>query len=327
MSAFDKYKEQQRLRHKATRKNKRHIVNQMERTFELYKEESPTCILAQICEPNAFPILAKMPYEEIVVNDIVSNDDRQGDEKLVKTSKNSRLDVGGYFYMDNYFWLIQHKDHREMNTMKTFTARKCNQFINHRYNGVVYKVPVAIEYMTMYTDGLQSVKYGTVQDSKRTIWMGSNEVTKTINEGKRLIVTNYAFEVTLINNYEANGLGTGTEGIIKALAVQTPLSKSDDLEDKIAHNEAEPIQVHGEIFGDDELYIASIGLYSIDLDNADHWICNNMWVDIITDDGGQCEITIPRKNCYESFGDYLDLSVCDSEGEVLATKTIRIRGV
>lgn len=340
MKSFDKYSRHKELLSKATKKNKQNTIKKMTRTFELYKNEIPTCVEVPVSPPFVFPVLGEMAFEEIVVNDIVINDSRSGDEKLVKTNSDSTLDVGGYFYMDNYFWLIKHKDSREMDTMKTFTARRCNQYINHKHNGLIYKIPVSIEYMVMTSDGIQYVKYGSTLDSQRIIWMGSNDITDKLTNGTKLVIANCVFEITQINNYELNGLGTGTKGVIKVSATQRPATSSDDLDNGVADNDvATNIIDENTITGEKVLYTNMEGTYtSTETVRGQYcWVCDNDDVEFIENDEDHCVIYIPRDKCDKNIGATISLSKCTYDGsictyvedeyEVECTVTIEIRGV
>ena len=136
------------------------------------------------------------------------------------------------------------------------------------YLGKHYRIPVSIENLTMYSDGLADGVNITTEDAKRQIWYGNNPVTRRLKVGTRVMLThNTVFRITHINDFEFVGEKTGSDGIIKALVLQTGVLKEDDLKNNIAYNEEEYIEIDNpqgnEIVGSDIIHIGSYQDYRI----------------------------------------------------------------
>lgn len=240
---------------------KEYTRNEVERNFLQYLQESPTCNEVPMTDPEEVTITEKTKKVLCSINDITNNDSKAYDEKRVLVPKDTNVDIGCYFFFDNCYWIITFKDHKSLNTYKKFTARRCNQVLNYRYQGVTYKIPVNIENLTMYSDGLGDLKYTSQQDAKRMFVFGSNPITRTFETNTRFMITGKnVFRVTHLNDFEYNGAYTGAEGLIKALVLQTTLEDTDDLENNIAWNpNSEPIDPTDsiEILGDKKVMIGS----------------------------------------------------------------------
>ncbi len=102
---------------------------------------------------------------------------------------------------------------------------------------------------------------------KRQVWYGNNPITRLLKVGTRVMLThNTVFRITHINDFEFVGNETGSDGIIKALVLQTGVLKQDDLENNIAYNDNSEIAQEDEnleIIGSDRIYVGSYKDYNI----------------------------------------------------------------
>lgn len=246
---------------------KEYTLNEIERNFLTYLKENPTCQELPMTDPDEVLITEKTKKVLCALQDLTNNDKRALDEKQLLVPKDTNVDVGCYFFFDNCYWIIIFKEHKSMNTYKKFIARRCNQVVNYKYKGVVYPIPVSIENLTMYSDGLADLKYTSQQDSKRMITFGSNPVTRSVVANTRVMLTGKTvFRVTHINDFEYNGAYTGAEGIIKTLVLQTTIRDEDDLVNNVAWNENsegnEEKPVEKKIIGDSKVMIGSKKTYT-----------------------------------------------------------------
>ena len=274
MGYIKKYKKRVGLGAKSA---KEFTLNEIERNFMAYLNENPTCQELPMTDPEEVLITDKTKKVLCAIHDLTNNDKKALDEKQILVPKDTNIDVGCYFFFDNCYWIIIFKEHKSMNTYKKFIARRCNQILNYKYRGVVYPIPISIENLTMYSDGLADLKYTSQQDSKRMITFGSNPVTRSIIANTRIMLTGKTvFRVTHINDFEYNGAYTGAEGIIKTLVLQTTIRDEDDLVNNIAWNEnsealAETPTVK-KIVGDNKVMVGSKKTYvSQDLDFSTSW--------------------------------------------------------
>lgn len=217
---------------------KEFTTREIERNFEEYLMSTPTGHEIKITDPDEILITDKTKTVLCAIHDLTNNDKRALDEKQILVLKDCNIDVGCYLFWDNCYWIIVFKEHRTIDSHKKFIIKRCNQIVNYKYNGVVYPIPVSIENLTMYSDGLADLKFTSQQDSKRMITFGSNPITRTVVANTRVMLTGKTvFRVTHINDFEYNGAYTGAEGIIKTLVLQTTLIDEDDLVNNTAWNE------------------------------------------------------------------------------------------
>ena len=304
---------------------------QKRNTYNKYLKKSPKEVEIKFTHPNESPILKKMHEELVIINDVLANDKRSFDEKLVKARYDTKIDVGCYFFLDNSWWVIVFKDRKEMDTKKSFIAKLCNQFVRYEYNGVIYDLPVLMEDDTN-SDGLQQVKYATTVDTRRTITYGANEITKTIGVGQRFMIKGKdVYKVTNISDFEYNGMFTGSDGMITASMSEVLLEKGDDKENNLADNgdvsQSPKVDKSG-MLGDDFIYIGAKNKYEFTIKGID----NIEWkVECIDDfvslesDNKTC--TIKCKLDMKYIGEEVKLYIVDKDTNNEYIKMIKVRGL
>ena len=321
MSYWDNY--QSRVLKGATTSKDR-ITNDLERTFEKYLNQSPTCIEVPITIPNQFPDLSELNKELVSINDVSNNDKKSLDEKKLLTRKSLNIDLGCYLYYDDSWWLVVFKESKAINSYKKYIIKRCNQIIKYKYNDKIYDVPVSLLNMTLYADGLQSKVYTTLQDAKRDIWYGSNEITNNIDIKTRLMLTRQSvFEVSHINDFEYPGL-------IKVLVNQVELFDTDDTENNVAwnpNNKNSGIEAIGSIQGNKFIYQGGKNTYKIEGSNTIVWSLKepNEYMKLFNNLDGTC--TIQASPLSQSVGTKVKLIAKDKSSEVVVDSlTITIRG-
>lgn len=276
---------------------KEFTLNEVERNFIAYLHENPTCREIPMTDPDEVLITKDTKKVLCAIHDLTNNDKRALDEKQVLVPKDTNVDVGCFFFWDNCYWVIVFKEHKSLSTYKKFIAKRCNQIVKYKYRGVIYPIPVSIENLTMYSDGLADLKYTSQQDSKRMITFGSNPITRTIIANTRFMLTGKTvFRVTHINDFEFNGRYTGAQGIIKTLVLQTTLRDEDDLKNNVAWNKDSELIVDShpvkKIRGDKRIMVGSKKNYVAEgLDFSTSWR-----IDYPTQDKGYASIKINEKN-------------------------------
>ena len=304
---------------------------QMRNTFDKYLQQSPTGVTVKFTYPNEFPIIEDMHDELVIINDILANDKRSFDEKLVKARYDTKLDVGCYFFLDDSWWLIVFKDRKEMDTKKSFVAKLCNQFIRYEYKGIVYDLPVLMEDDTN-SDGLQQVKYATTVDTRRAITYGANYITKTISVGQRFMIKNKdVYKVTNISDFEYNGIFTGSDGIITASMSEVLLEENDDKENNLANNDnknyIEEVDESG-IYGDNFIYIGAKNKYECaieELTNIEWEVECTEGLIILQSDDRSC--TLKCKLDINFIGEEVKLYIVDKDTNTKYMKKIKVRGL
>ena len=272
-----------------------------------------------------------MHDELVIINDILANDKRSFDEKLVKARYDTKLDVGCYFFLDDSWWVIVFKDRKEMDTKKSFVAKLCNQFIRYEYKGIVYDLPVLMEDDTN-SDGLQQVKYATTVDTRRAITYGANYITKTISVGQRFMIKNKdVYKVTNISDFEYNGIFTGSDGIITASMSEVLLEENDDKENNLANNDdknyIKEVDESG-IYGDNFIYIGAKNKYECainKLTNIEWEVECTEGLIILQSDDRSC--TLKCKLDINFIGEEVKLYIVDKDTNTKYMKKIKVRGL
>lgn len=317
---------------RGARSQKEFTIKEIERNFMQYLEDSPTAVSVPMTSPEEIGITKKTKRVLCAINDLTVNDKKAYDEKKVLVPNSVNVDVGCYFFWDNCYWIIIFKEHKTLNTYKKFIARRCNQIFKYKVNGVVYDIPVNVENLTMYSDGLADQKYTSQQDSKRMITFGSNPVTRTIKAGTRIMLTGKTvFRITHLNDFEYNGAYTGAEGIIKVLVLQTTLIEEDDLENNIAWNKIGDNVLTPPPFticGDKKIMIGSKKTYVVNNMSENHkWVVidnNNVAEYLVNEDNS---ITITATRNVNNTGKSFDLQLVDTlTSEIIDSKKIQISG-
>ncbi|WP_236732403.1 hypothetical protein [Clostridioides difficile] len=240
--------------------------------------------------------------------------------------------MGCYLFYDNCYWLTIFKEHKEMDTYKHFIIKRCNQFFNYKYKGQMYKIPIAVENLTLYSDGMADNKYTSISDTKRQLYFGSNPVTKTIDIDTRIMLTNKTvFRVTSINDFEYNGRETGADGLIKAICLQDALISKDDTINNIAWNKLSEndnvIIPFDKIIGDEFINLGEENEYTIDYMRDVEWLLDKQYrfCNIINQNEKTCTLQSDTLAKYSGL-EILLLAKDKETNETIDTKKITIRG-
>ncbi len=314
----------------STPKEKR--ILQLRLSFKKYLKETPTCIEVPITDINEVCITEDTKRAVVAINDITNNDKRSLDEKNLLVESDLNVDVGCYLFYDNCYWLTIFKEHKEMDTYKHFIIKRCNQFFNYKYKGQTYKIPLSVENLTLYSDGMADNKYTSVSDTKRQLYFGSNPITKTIDIDTRIMLTGKTvFRVTSVNDFEYNGRETGIDGLIKAICLQDALISKDDTINNIAYNELSKndnvIIPFDKIMGDEFINLGEENEYTIDYMRNVEWLLDKQYrfCNIINQNEKTC--TLQSETLAKYSGLEILLLAKDKEtNETIDTKKITLRG-
>ncbi len=314
----------------STPKEKR--ILQLRLSFKKYLKETPTCIEVPITDIDEVCITEDTKRAVVAINDITNNDKRSLDEKNLLVESDLNVDVGCYLFYDNCYWLTIFKEHKEMDTYKHFIIKRCNQFFNYKYKGQMYKIPIAVENLTLYSDGMADNKYTSVSDTKRQLYFGSNHITKTIDIDTRIMLTSKTvFRVTSINDFEYNGRETGVDGLIKAICLQDALISKDDTINNIAYNELSEndnvVIPFDKIIGDEFITLGEENEYTIDYMRDVEWLLDKQYrfCNIINQDEKTCTLQSGTLAKYSGL-EILLLAKDKETNETIDTKKITLRG-
>lgn len=198
--------------------------------FDRYMKTSPSVKMRYVTDVDEPCITEKTKQVPIALVDFTENDAKALDEKIIYTYPDVNIDVGCYIRAEGFDWLVTFEEYDPLGIKKHFIIRRCNNFMTIPYKGELYKIPISIENLTMYSDGVADYIYLSYMDSKKQIWYGSNPVTRTITENFRILLTHRtAFRITHINDFEYVGL-------IKSLVLQTAMYDGDNTEINMADN-------------------------------------------------------------------------------------------
>lgn len=314
----------------STPKEKR--ILQLRLSFKKYLKETPTCIEVPITDIDEICITEETKRAVVAINDITNNDKRSLDEKNLLVESDLNVDVGCYLFFDNCYWLTIFKEHKEMDTYKHFIIKRCNQFFNYKYKGQTYKIPLSVENLTLYSDGMADNKYTSVADTKRQLYFGSNYITKTIDIDTRIMLTGKTvFRITSVNDFEYNGRETGADGLIKAICLQDALISKDDTINNIAWNDLSEndntVTPFSKIMGDEFINLGEENEYTIDHAQGVDWLLDKQYkfCNIINQNEKTCTLQSGTLAKYSGL-EVLLLTKDKETNETIDTKKITLRG-
>ena len=305
------------------------LISQAERTFEKQLMESPSAKRLKATLPGEIDVLGNTNEIDCILLNISDNDIKAFDQKYLLVRKDENFDIGCYVEFDGAYWLATFKEHRTLDTHKKFTLYKCNNIWNYKKHGIVYRFPVYVQNLSLYSDGLADNKYTSQEDGKVSIYYGENPITKGININTRIMIGNrLVFRVTNINDYEFRSNHNG-QCAIKSMLLQTTLVDKDNLNNNIAWNEESEIKEIDtdipKIVGDKKAMLGSKKIYKCSKDvEGKSWEieCSPELREVIvfetTDDGNKhCEIKFPTSVKFVGESVILKLFVNDALKDTL----------
>lgn len=302
-SYLDNYRKRVSL---GTTDRREKLISQAERTFEKQLMESPSAKRLKATLPGEIDVLGNTNEIDCILLNISDNDIKAFDQKYLLVRKDENFDIGCYVEFDGVYWIASFKEHRTLDTHKKFTLYKCNNIWNYKKNGILYKFPVYIQNLSLYSDGLADNKYTSQEDGKVSVYYGENPITKGIKINTRIMVANrLVFRITNINDYEFRANHNG-QCAIKSMLLQTTVIDKDDLENNIAWNNDNELQEVEEdilkIIGSNKAMLGSKKVYkcSKDIDNKTWEIeCNEELKNTLTlkiDEEGNLEVRYPTSS-------------------------------
>lgn len=288
MSAVERFR---RFAQRSGMDRKEKAENEARRNFRKLLRETPSAEEIQATVPDEVSVTSSTRTILAMVNDIALNDQRALDEKYIHVENDTDIDVGCYVRWREKNWLLTFEEVNGFDTHKTFVMKRCNQIFRFMYNDEIYDIPVSATNLTLYSDGLADGVYVSRADAKRNVKFGSNPITRMVDLGHRVMLTNKTvFRVTHMDDFSYNGL-------IGCIVLQTAIIPEDDLENNVAYNPNFIIGDNGD--GDqgttDKLYVQ--GSDSIFLGSEEVYISNRVniiWT--LEDESGAFTMTSSSSN-------------------------------
>lgn len=304
--------------------------NDMINDFEFYlTKEARSAYEIQYTRPDELINKETNLHERMVIKDIADNDKSSFDEKYLVCRLGCPVDVGSYIYWNKSYYILEFEEVITTMTHKKYTLRRCNEWFNIGYKGEIYRTPVNITNLTMYSKGIHDYKYISNLDAKRTVLVGSNPITSSLNIGARLMGKDkQAYKITHKNDFEYTRREVPGDGLIKWLLLETTQLVEDDNDNLVAYNPFYDSSVKsGKIEGDDKIHIGEDLIYKIQYDEE-----VNFELDF---DYGFCKITnVNDKECtisidldFDIIGEVITLIAKNKNGETIDIKNITIRGL
>ena len=258
--------------------------------------------------------------DNIVVSDATRYEQIK-DLKLMHVKLTSEINSGSLIYWHNDWWLVSNEEHNSVASHRTYIIIRCGITINIKYNGVVYNYPIAINNLTIYSDGSKELVNLTVSSAKYSIQIPENEITNSIDVGTRFLIRERAFEVSLIDDFTIDNIRTFT-------VCETVLNSLDDVENNVAHNSNSDLEdvdnPNLKISGEDIILLGDTVEYVLYGTNAWELEYNNM-LEIVSNNPGKCKVKCNVDTNY--IGKTVKLMACDRNGDIIDTKNITIGGL
>ena len=304
--------------------------NDMINDFEFYlTKEARSAYEIQYTRPDELINKETNLHERMVIKDIADNDKSAFDEKYLVCRLGCPVDVGSYIYWNKSYYILEFEEVITTMTHKKYTLKRCNEWFNIGYKGEIYRTPVNITNLTMYSKGIHDYKYISNLDAKRTVLVGSNPITSSLNVGARLMGKDkQAYKITHKNDFEYTRREVPGDGLIKWLLLETTQLVEDDDDNLVAYNPFYDSSVKsGKIEGDDKIHIGEDLIYKIQYNEE-----VNFELDF---DYGFCKITNANdKECtisidldFDIIGEVITLIAKNKNGETIDIKNITIRGL
>lgn len=304
--------------------------NDMINDFEFYLiKEARSAYEIQYTRPDELINKETNSYERMIIKDIADNDKSAFDEKYLVCRLECPVDVGSYIYWNKSYYILEFEEVISTMTHKKYTLRRCNEWFNIGYKGEIYRIPVNITNLTMYSKGIHDYKYISNLDAKRTVLVGANPITSSLRVGARLMGKDrQAYKITHKNDFEYTRREVPGDGLIKWLLLETTQLVEDDDDNLVAYNPFwDSSDKTGEIEGNDKIHIGEDLTYKIQYDEE-----VNFELDF---DYGFCKITnVNDKECtisvdldFDIIGEVITLIAKNKNGETIDIKNITIRGL
>lgn len=318
---FTRYKK--RVLGKATTMKERDILDLID-GFNIYLNEAVSATEYMYTPVDVFPELKNCEKVLMSINDISENDKTAFDEKIILVNNDVNIDVGCYVFFDNSWWVIVFKEHRSIPTYKKFIIKACNQIIKYKLNGVIYEIPMTVQNMTLYSDGMYDSRYVSYGDIKCRLTFGSNPITRHIKVNDRFTIShNNSYRLVNMVDYEYNGHTFDDAGLISCILLQTQHQYKDDLVNNVAYNNFSD-KVDEIFIGETTCYIGEQYIYEyISNEEITFELLNRKEGIYFTQEYNMCAIQI--KNDLNLIG--TELQLVAKKGEERFTKNIIVRGV
>ena len=304
--------------------SKTRLIYEARKNFERSLKHDPSSMTLKITDVGEVNISSRTKLVDCIVNDFSKNDQKTFDEKVLYVRHDENIGIGSYVEFDNFIWLIIFQEHRSANVFKGFIMRKCNQIIKYKYEDKIYDIPCVVRNLTQYSDGLQDIFYTSSPDARRSIIYSQNHITNTVKLGHRFLINNErSYRVTHIQDFEYQSGYNIKTGVTSCIAIHTSLVEGDDVENNLAYNEIENIDISKE----DVLMIASSRTYTVDLDECtwevEYTSDINNYVKVSADKG-ICEISLDMD--FDLIGEVFKLKALSLDDAVIFERNITVVG-
>lgn len=259
-------------------------------------------------------------FKENILTSDISRQEQIKDQKLLHVKLNSNITSGSYIWWNNYPWLVSNEESNAVQDHKTYTIIKCGVVINYMYDGNMYNYPIAINNLTLYSDGKKELVDMDVSSAKYSVQISENDVTNTIDVGTRFIIRGRAFEASLVDDFTIKNVRTIT-------ICETVTNTFDDVESDIAYNDnseiADIVNPNLTITGNDTILIGDTTEYTSP--RAVEWVLEkNDALTIILSENGRCKIKCKASSEY--IGMEVKLKAYNDAWSLIDEKIIRIGG-
>lgn len=304
-------------------------VEQVKKDFIRFLKDSPTSQEIQYTKVDELPDIKYNSKTTAEITDIANNDKTALDEKFISVTLDTNIDVGSYVWWRNSWWLLIYEEVKSIEYKKKFTMRRCNYIIKSKVDDVIYNIPLSISNLTMYSSGLDEMKYMTQLNSKRNVFVGSNPITRQFGIGHRMMLTQeFVYKINHINDFEYTRRSDGKPGLIKWLVAQVVRLPEDYIEDT-PYDIVKSVSIDGsKIDGDNFIYLGATNTYSIDYEGDISFMLDANYINVELIDNGDNTCELHKEIDFDDIGDSYNLIAKDSTtGITVDIINIVVRGM
>lgn len=321
-SVIDFYKK--RVGYNGIKNMKDGFMNNLKIDFEKSLLNDPSSINTIRYYPeNKYNNLDMEKEIRVIISDISKNDQKSFDEKMLLSRKEDKIDYGTYIKFDDFYWIVNFKEHQTHNAYNKHVIRRCNKVIKLTTKEGIYEFPVNVRNLTQYSDGMQDIVYTSISDNKVSLLYAVNDITKKIKLGDRFIISGNAYRVTFIEDYQFNTSYEGNIGLGSMICVYDPIKNTDDVKEGTTNDKDTAVY---EIEGSSQLIPGGTFSYVCKNSLSGSWEIEYLgkYKDFLELKEDKNKIKLKVKNEFSLIGESVKIIRKDNEGKIIHQRVLTV---